>query len=152
MVALQKAGIDFANEICKNDPVRPNLPIGWRVVPCWREVFYLSFTYYSSSEDRYHESVDAVLCVAHLNDIPINEDELLSFGHGNISVFYSVWSNRKGQGRQILFDTMDLLKGQHTNNRYVTMSPKTEMAMKFHLSNGAVLLRENEETNNFEYK
>ena len=54
--------------------------------------------------------------------------------------------------RQILFDTMDLLKGQHTNNRYVTMSPKTEMAMKFHLSNGAVLLRENEETNNFEYK
>ena len=47
---------------------------------------------------------------------------------------------------------MDLLKGQHSNNRYVTMSPKTEMAMKFHLSNGAVLLRENEETNNFEYK
>ena len=149
---LQKAGVDLANEICKNDPVRPNLPLGWRVAPCWKEVFYLPFTYFSVSEDRYHESIDAVLCVAHLNEIPISEDELLSFGHGNISVFYSVWSNRKGQGRQILFDTMDLLKGQHTNNRYVTMSPKTEMAMKFHLSNGAVLLRENEETNNFEYK
>ena len=151
-MALQKAGVDLANEICKNDPVRPNLPLGWRVAPCWKEVFYLPFTYFSVSEDKYHESIDAVLCVAHLNEIPISEDELLSFSHGNISVFYSVWSNRKGQGRQIIFDTMDLLKGQHSNNRYVTMSPKTEMAMKFHLSNGAVLLRENEETNNFEYK
>ena len=32
------------------------------------------------------------------------------------------------------------------------MSPKTEMAMKFHLSNGAILLRENKETYNFEYE
>ena len=151
-MALQKAGVDFANKICKHDPVRPNLPLGWRVAPCWREVYYLPFTYFSVSEDRYTESIDAALCVAHLNEIPINEDELLSFGHGNISIFYSVWSNRKGQGRQIIFDTMDLLKSQHTNNRYVTMSPKTEMAMKFHLGNGAVLLRENEETNNFEYE
>ena len=149
---LQKAGVEFANKICKNDPVRPNLPIGWRVAPCSREVFYLPFTYYSTSEDRYHESADAVLCVAHLNEIPINEDELLSFDYGNISIFYSVWSNRKGCGRKIILEVWDLFKKQHTGNRYVTMSPKTEMAMKFHLSNGAILLQENPETNNFEYK
>ena len=88
---LQKAGVEFANKICKNDPVRPNLPIGWRVAPCSREVFYLPFTYYSTSEDRYHESADAVLCVAHLNEIPINEDELLSFEYGNISIFCYLW-------------------------------------------------------------
>ena len=140
---LEKAGVDLANELSKKDPVRPDLPLGWRVSPCWREVFYL----------KSDSTVGSVLCVAHLNDIPINEDELLSFGHGNISVFYSVWSHVKGCGRQIVFDVWDLLKKQHSKNqRYVTMSPKTEMAMKFHLDNGAKLLQENEETNNFEYE
>ena len=110
---LQKAGVDLANEICKNDPVRPNLPLGWRVAPCWREVFYLDSRW--GNHRGSIKTIDAVLCVAHLNEIPINEDELLSFGAGDISVFYSVWSNRKGQGRQIIFDTMDLLKGQHSN-------------------------------------
>ena len=95
--------------------------------------------------------IDSVLCVAHLDGIPINEDELLSFSNGNISDFYSVWSNKKGSGRKIVFDTLDLLKSQHSNNRYVTMSPKTEMAMKFHTDNGAKLLQENPLTYNFEY-
>ena len=36
--------------------------------------------------------------------------------------------------------------------RYVTLSPKTEMARKFHLRNGATLLKENEFTFNFEYR
>ena len=35
--------------------------------------------------------------------------------------------------------------------RFVTLSPKTEMAEKFHLRNGAVVFRENEETINYEY-
>ena len=140
---IEKAGVKLADELCKQDPVRPNLPQHWRVVPNWREVFYL----------KTNHIIDSVLCVAHLDNIPINEDELLSFGHGNISVFYSVWSHVKGCGRQIVFDVWDLLKLQHSKNqRYVTMSPKTEMAMKFHLNNGAKLLQENEETYNFEYE
>ena len=94
----------------------------------------------------------AVICVAHLNAIPITEKELMSFGQGTFSIFYTVWSKEKGLGRKIIIDTWDLLKRQHTNNRYVTMSPKTEMAMKFHLRNGAILLQENPETNNFEYR
>ena len=140
---LQKAGINLVKELCKHAPVRPNIPYKRRVQPCWNEVIYLEF----------ENKIDAVLCVAHLNDIPINENELMSMEHGFVSVFYTVWSNRKGQGRQVLFDTMDLLKKQNPiSQRYVTLSPKTEMAMKFHLGNGAVLLRENEETNNFEYE
>ena len=64
-----------------------------------------------------------------------------------------MWSNKRGCGRQVLFDSLDLLKGQHSEaQRYVTMSPKTEMAMKFHLDNGAILLQENPLTYNFEYK
>ena len=146
---LQKAGVELANELCKQDPVRPNLPQHWRVEPNWREVFYLDSRW--GNHRGSIKTIDAVLCAAHLNEIPINEDELLSFGHGNISIFYSVWSNRKGCGRKIILEVWDLFKKQHAGNRYVTMSPKTEMAMKFHLSNGAILLQENPETNNFEY-
>jgi len=36
--------------------------------------------------------------------------------------------------------------------RFVTLSPKTEMARKFHHSNGAITLSENEVTDNYEYR
>ena len=149
---IQKASIKEAEILCKQDPVRPNIPYQWRVQACWNEIFYLESNYYSTSEDRYIHIYDAVLCVAHLNDIPTTETELMEFDHGSFSIFYTVWSNRKGQGRQIIFDVMDLFKSQNPpSQRYVTLSPKTEMAMKFHLSNGASLIRENKFTNNFEY-
>ena len=99
----------------------------------------------------FHLEEKAVICVAHLNAIPITEKELMSFGWGDFSIFYTVWSKEMGLGRKIILEVWDLFKKQHTENRYVTMSPKTEMAMKFHLSNGAILLQENSETNNFEY-
>lgn len=134
---LSKAGIDLAKILCEDDPVRRDIPFDWRVQDVKREVFHL--------EER------AVLCVAHLNDIPTTEKELMEFEWGTFSIFYTVWSKEKGLGRKIVLDTWELLKSQHPNNRYITMSPKTEMAMKFHLSNGAILLQENETTNNFEY-
>ena len=42
-----------------------------------------------------------------------------------------------------------LMSNRYT--RYITMSPKTKMAKDFHLGNGAILLQENRNTNNFEY-
>ena len=135
---LEKAGLELAKKLCEDDPVRKNIPYEWRVADCHREIFHL--------EEK------AVICIAHLNEIPTTEEELMSFGWGTNSIFYTVWSKEKGLGRKIIVDTWELLKMQHTGNRYVTMSPKTEMAMKFHLSNGAILLQENPETNNFEYK
>ena len=135
---LEKAGLSLAKKLCGEDPVRKNIPYEWRVNSPKREIFHL--------EEK------AVLCVAHLNAIPITEEELMSFEWGQFSIFYTVWSKEKGLGRQIIIDTWNLLKMQHTGNRYITMSPKTEMAMKFHLRNGAILLQENPTTNNFEYK
>ena len=135
---LEKAGKKLAEKLCNDDPVRKNIPYDWRVDGSNREIFHL--------EEK------AVLCVAHLNAIPITEKELMSFGWGNFSIFYTVWSKEKGLGRKIILEVWDLFKQQYTGNRYITMSPKTEMAMKFHLSNGAILLQENPETNNFEYK
>jgi hypothetical protein len=35
---------------------------------------------------------------------------------------------------------------------YVTLSPKTEMARKFHLKNGAEVFQENETTVNYLYR
>ena len=134
---LEKVGKNLAKKLCEDDPVRKNIPYDWRVDGPNREMFHL--------EQK------AVICVAHLEAIPTTEEELMSFGWGTFSIFYTVWSKEKGLGRQIIIETWNLLKGQHFNNRYVTMSPKTEMAMKFHLKNGAILLQENQETNNFEY-
>ena len=134
---LEKVGKNLAKKLCEDDPVRKNIPYDWRVDGPNREMFHL--------EQK------AVICVAHLEAIPTTEEELMSFGWGTFSIFYTVWSKEKGLGRQIIIETWNLLKGQHFNNRYVTMSPKTEMAMKFHLKNGAILLQENPETNNFEY-
>ena len=134
---LEKVGLSLAKKLCEDDPVRKNIPYEWRVNSPNREIFHL--------EEK------AVLCVAHLNTIPTTEEELMSFEWGQFSIFYTVWSKEKGLGRQIIIDTWNLLKMQHTGNRYITMSPKTEMAMKFHLRNGAILLQENPKTNNFEY-
>jgi len=135
---LQKVGIDLAEKLCESDPVRKNIPFNWRVADCRREMFHLQ--------------EKAVICVAHLNGIPITEKELLSFEWGCYSIFYTVWSSERGLGRKIIEETKNLLQSQHFSNRYITMSPKTEMAIKFHLKNGAILLQENPTTNNFEYE
>ena len=123
---LEKAGKKLAEKLCKGDPVRKNIPHDWRVDSPNREMF-------------------------HLEAIPTTEEELTSFGWGTFSIFYTVWTTEKGLGRKIVLDVWELLKSQHFNNRYITLSPKTEMATKFHLKNGAILLQENQETNNFEY-
>jgi hypothetical protein len=137
-MTLEKAGLDVAKRLCENDPIRKNIPSEWRVRDCRREMFHL--------EEK------AVVCVAHLKKIPTTEAELMKYGWGTFSIFYTVWSSERGFGRKIIEETKALLQGQHFNNRYITMSPKTEMATKFHLKNGAILLQKNQTTNNFEYK
>ena len=77
---------------------------------------------------------------------------MLKSSVGPMVVAYTVWSLEKGYGRKIILALNDLIYDTERFHRFVTLRPKTEMAMKFHLSNGAILLRENELTNNFEYK
>ena len=133
--------------VCRKDPVRPNIPREWRLGNN-REVFILG------KRVGLNLWFDACICVVHLDSIPTTEKELMEMSPGDISVFYTVWSSKKGAGREIILSTLAHFQTSLNlpdNHRYITMSPKTEMAMKFHLSNGAVLLQENEETNNFEY-
>ena len=70
---------------------------------------------------------------------------------GPIVVAYTVWSLKKGLGRQIILDLQKMINDTWRFKRLVTLSPKTEMATKFHLSNGAELIAENMLSNNFEY-
>jgi len=148
---LKIASVDQAQLLCPRDPVRPNIPYSWRVDPPNKNVYYLDSCYYSTSEDRYREEVVAVLCAAFCENIPTTEEELLEMPPGPIVICYTVWSNQKGQGRAIVNQVLDKVKTIPHTTRYVTLSPKTEMAKKFHLNNGATLLRENKTTNNFEY-
>jgi hypothetical protein len=67
-------------------------------------------------------------------------------------MFYTVWSYDKGAGREVVFAVTDWIKQNMPEvDRFVTLSPPTEMARKFHTRNGAVELQHNGETVNFEY-
>ena len=147
--------------ICDGDPVRPNIPNAWRVEKPNK------FTYFESTPNPFRVPeknwIDAVCCVALLDKIPTTEEELMSYGKGDIAVFYTVWSTSqgkwigrqipkpKGQAKKLLNMVMEEMS-QKSVTRCVTLSPKTEIATKFHLDNGAILLSENELTLNFEYK
>lgn len=130
--------------LIKDDPVRPHIPSAIRISN-GREVYVL--------QDDFNGEVQAVICVAYCTEVPKDEFELEKFSseNGSIAIFYTVWSYTKGAGRDILFAVVDKLKRTERITRYVTLSPKTEMARKFHLANGAVVLQENPESVNYEY-
>ena len=144
MSELKKCSLEQAIAYTPHDPVRPNIPANWRVSGA-------NEMYYTNGSWGEIDKPNAVLCMSNLKAIPKDESELMSLGFGDIAIFYTVWSNVKGAGRDIIFKVWDMLKERKTNRRYVTLSPKTEMAMKFHLSNGAKLIATNDTTYNFEY-
>jgi len=131
-----------------DDLVRPHLSVDFRTAP-GREIYCLN-------ED---DDIKAIICVAYTNEVPIDEYELDRFSqaacqdeqHGSIAVFYTVWSYAKGAGRQMVLDTASFIKNNKPVKRFITLSPKTEMARKFHLSNGALELQDNALSINYEY-
>lgn len=126
----------------KDDPVRPELSKEFRVGPN-RFVSVLG-----------EEQPKALVCVSLIDHVPEIVDELVeSATEATTAVFYTIWSYYPGAGTEILLSTVERIKKEFPNiKRFVTLSPKTEMARKFHLKNGAEILRENLETINYEYK
>ena len=126
------------------DPVRPHIPHARRVED-HREIFAL----------RDDQGVAAVTCVSYLDDVPAAEEDLFDdvADTGSVVAFYTIWSYRRGAGRDLLNAAVQHIKSTKPNiTRFVTLSPKTEMARKFHIENGAVVFRENAATINYEYK
>ena len=127
--------------ILEGDPVRPSIKPELRFGSD-REV--LTLREYPDSEDL------AVLCVAWMTHIPIIEENLFS-SWGSYAIMYSLWSLKRGSGPKMARESVEYLKLRKAT-RIITLSPKTEMAKKFHLHNGASLLWENETSYNFEYE
>tara|TARA_R110000782_G_scaffold131587_1_gene223409 strand:+ start:1163 stop:1615 length:453 start_codon:yes stop_codon:yes gene_type:complete len=137
------------DSVIKDDPVRPHIPSQFRTLG--------NNTVYALYEDKYAEfdepsdDIRAVICVAYTNKIPTNEQELQSFPSGDIAVFYTVWSYSAGAGREIVNAVALTLKDTEKANKFVTLSPLTKMAHRFHISNGAQLLAKHNTCQNFEY-
>ena len=130
-----------------DDPVRPELDLEFRLSP--------GRTVYALTEDGEYK---AAICIAYCNDVPTTVKELdklsqatINGTHSSIAVAYTVWSKKPRAGRKIITDLMEIIKKDDTVHRLVTLSPKTAMAKKFHLNNGAFVLQLNTETDNYEY-
>jgi hypothetical protein len=131
-------------KLIKDDPVRPEIPAEQRVNENSR-IYVL--------ENEQGEPL-AVTCVKFLSEIPATVDELAKAAvKTNTAVFYTIWSYAAGAGRQLIEEAQAEIKRDSPEvDTFVTLSPKTEMARRFHHKNGAETYRENETTVNYLYK
>ena len=129
--------------LIKDDPVRPEIPVS-------RRVNQNSRIYMLKDGDQ----TRAVTCVKFLDIIPAAVDDLAELvGSATTAVFYTIWSYASGAGRELIVKTQQSIKEEFPGiDTYVTLSPKTEMARRFHLKNGAGIYRENSDTVNYIYK
>jgi hypothetical protein len=126
-----------------DDPVRPEIPLTDRVN-------INSRMYVLKNGDQ----TQAVTCVKFLSAIPAAvEDMAVLVESATIAVFYTIWSYAAGAGRALIRETQQSIETEFPEiDTYVTLSPKTDMARRFHLNNGAQELRENSTTINYIYK
>ena len=131
--------------LIKDDPVRPELSAEFRVNDN-SKIFVLM------DEDQGEPL--AVTCVKFLNTIPKSVDDLAqTVVKTDTAVFYTIWSYAQGAGRRLIQEAQIMIKTENPEVEiYVTLSPKTEMARRFHLNNGAEVYRENSETVNYLYR
>ena len=129
--------------LLKDDPVRPEIPATDRVNQNSR-IYML----------KDGDQTRAITCVKFLDDIPAAVDDLVELvGSAKTAVFYTIWSYTAGAGRELIIEAQKSIEAEFPGiQTYVTLSPKTEMARKFHLKNGAGVYRENSTTINYIYK
>ena len=128
----------------KDDPVRPEIPAEWRVTEN-REIVTLI------DEDK---NPLAMVCVAFCDTVPGSVEELLVESiRPNCAIFYTIWSYASGGGRDLIQEARSYIEEKYDNiTRFVTLSPQTEMAERFHTKNGAKVFRKNPTTVNYEYE
>jgi hypothetical protein len=125
-----------------DDPVRPEIPSDFRVSN-GRRVMALA-------DD---EKLTAMVCISFHDDVPVDVAGLNDTSDApSTVVFYTIWSYVPGAGRDLLLQAVVRIREEYpTVTRFVTLSPKTEMARRFHFKNGAVEYRQNADTVNYEY-
>lgn len=135
---------DALLELIKDDPVRPEIPVTERVNDYSRVYILINE---ADSKPR------AVVCVKFQNSIPQSVDELATtLTDSTHAIFYTIWSYSGGAGQQLIREAKAWIESNiPTVNTFVTLSPPTDMARKFHLKNGALIYRENTTTVNYQY-
>jgi hypothetical protein len=126
-----------------DDPVRPEISREFRV-----------------SENRFIAALvedqrpTSMVCISLHDFIPESVTDLIKTSScPTTAVFYSIWSYRPGDGAKLLRECLSAINQRYSDiNTFVTLSPKTEMARKFHLKNGAVIFRENQDSVNYRYR
>ena len=126
----------------RDDPVRPEIPREFRV-----------------SKNRFVMALDednkpqAMVCVSLHDFVPAAVIDLSTdTDQPTTAIFYTIWSYKAGKGRDLLIQAVKGIQEQYPSvTRFVTLSPKTELARRFHLKNGAIVFRENIESVNYEY-
>lgn len=142
MLTFIKDLADKLLEFIKDDPVRPEIPTDFRVSD-GRMVAALV------NEDK----PDAMVCVSFHDFVPQDTNDLRNTTQvPTTAVFYTIWSYKPGKGQELLIEAVKAIQREYpTVTRFVTLSPKTELARRFHLKNGAIVFRENLTTINYEY-
>lgn len=129
----------------QDDSVRPHLTAEFRNSH-GRQVWGLFEDQYATAHIPSLEPL-AVICVAYTGAAPRDEFELEWFSTNansastsdvNTAVFYTVWSYSKGAGQTIVNTLAEHIQTTRPEvNRWVTLSPLTTMAERFHIKNGA---------------
>ena len=136
---------DSLVSLFRDDPVRPEIDVGFRCLMPNNRVFVLLD---DSSKPL------AVLCCSFKNYVPSSLDQLLysSDEQGSNAIFYSVWSYSKGSGRKIIPLVQSWI-GSNCSwvNSFYTYSPKGECVRSFHLGLGARVFRDNFDSVNYVY-
>lgn len=137
-------------EFIKDDPVRPEIPTDFRVSD-GRLVAALMDT--EEQIEGNQQSPDAMVCVSFHDFVPEDVKDLNNTATvPTTAVFYTIWSYKAGKGQELLFRAVKGIQEQYPSvTRFVTLSPKTNMARRFHLKNGAIIYRENVDSTNYEY-
>ena len=127
----------------KEDPVRPHIPTAERIGSN-KDILVLR-------DDQ--GQAQAITCASYQATVPVDESGLFEkIEQPSIVVFYTIWSYAPGAGRELILDAVRHIRETKPNiKRFVTLSPPTEMARKFHVKNGAITFRVNESSVNYEY-
>ena len=131
----------------EEDPVRPELDLEFRK-SYGRKIYGLEFD----------NEIEGIICIAYTNDIPksVKELDIMSQNahlkkDANTAVAYTVWSRKRGAGKEIIQKALEFIKTHKEIKKVVTLSPLTPMATHFHIRNKAKLININPTTQNFEY-
>ena len=131
------------------DPIRPEYDNEFRTA-YGRKIYGL----------KSNDDIEGFICIAFCDDVPqtMKELDLMSKNafhekNGNIAVAYTVWSRKRGAGKETIFNTKKFIKEEFKSvNRFITLSPLTPIATHFHIKHGAKLININATSQNFEYE